>query len=154
MLRILFELCLAIGLTLGTILTLVTGTHANELTVSGAFARASATPQAKSGAAYVSILNTGAEADRLLSISTPAAANAVLHATAMAGGVMKMESEDNADVAAGGMLEMRPGGTHVMLTGLSAPLIQGETMELTLHFEKAGDVLVTVPIAGVAANGP
>ncbi len=119
--------------------------------VSAAFARASALPAAKSGAAYVSIVNHGSEADRLLSITTPAAKSAELHTTVMAGDVMKMEGVSEVEVAAGGTLEMKPGGLHVMLMGLIAPLKQGETIEMTLRFEKTGDFKVTVPIGGVAA---
>lgn len=109
---------------------------------------------AKSGAAYVSVVNQGTEADRLLSISTPAARSAELHTTVMAGDVMKMVASGEIEVAAGGMLEMKPGGLHVMLTGLIAPLKQGKTIELTLRFEKAGEIKVMVPVGGVADGSP
>ena len=109
---------------------------------------------AKSGAAYVSVVNQGTKADRLLSISTPAARSAELHTTVMAGDVMKMEAAGEIDVPAGATLEMKPGGLHVMLMGLIAPLKQGETIEMTLRFERAGDLKVMVPIGSVAADGP
>ena len=152
--RILLEVSLAIALTIGAILASVSGANANELMVSAAFARASATSMAKSGAAYVSVVNQGTEADRLLSISTPAARSAELHTTVMAGDVMKMIASGEIEVAAGGMLEMKPGGLHVMLMGLIAPLKQGETIEMTLRFEKAGEIKVMVPVGGVADGSP
>ncbi len=151
MTRMFLEVFLAIALTLGAILASVTGANANEFMVSAAFARASATPMAKSGAAYISVVNQGTEADRLLSISTPAARSAELHTTVMAGDVMKMEAAGEIVVPAGGMVEMKPGGLHVMLMGLIAPLKQGETIEMTLHFEKAGEIKVIVPVGGIAA---
>ncbi|WP_373505425.1 copper chaperone PCu(A)C [Aestuariivirga sp.] len=150
--RILLELSAAISLTLAAILASATGVSANDLMVTGAFARASATPVAKSGAAYVSVMNHGAEPDRLLSVSTPAARSAELHKTETVDGVMKMEPVGALDVPPNGMIEMSPGGYHIMLMGLSAPLKEGGSLELTFTFEKAGDVKVTVPVGGVAAG--
>lgn len=149
--RILLELSVAIALTLAAILTPATGAAANELIVSSAFARASATPAAKSAVAYVSIRNKGSQADRLIAISTPAARSADLHTTTMAGDIMKMQPAGVVELPPGGQLEMRPGGLHIMIMGLAAPLKQGESFEMTLSFEKAGDLKVTVPIGGVAA---
>ena len=152
--RFLIEISLAIALTFGAILASVTDARASELMVSAAFARASATPAAKSGAAYLSIVNGASEPDRLVSITTPAARSSKLHTTVMAGDVMKMEEAGDVEVPPGGTLEMKPGGLHVMLTGLAAPLTQGGMIEMTLRFERAGDLKVMVPIGSVAADGP
>ena len=152
--RILLELSVAIALTLAAILASATGAAANELSVSSAFARASATPMAKSAVAYVSIRNAGSQADRLIAISTPVARSADLHTTVMAGDIMKMQPAGVVELPPGGQLEMQPGGLHVMLTGLAAPLKQGETIEMTLSFEKAGELKVSVPIGRVAATSP
>ena len=152
--RIFLELSVAIGLTLAAILASATGAAANELSVSSAFARASATPVAKSAVAYVSIRNAGSQADRLIAISTPSARSAELHTTIMAGGIMKMEPAGVVELPAGSQLEMQPGGLHIMIMGLAAPLKQGESIEMTLGFEKAGDMKVTVPIGSVAATSP
>lgn len=152
--RIVFELSLAVALTLAAILASVTGANANDLMASGAFARASATPAATSGAAYVTIINNGAAADRLVAVTTPAAASAMLHTTVMAGDVMKMEPVEAVEIPPGGSLEMKPGGSHVMLMGLNAPLVQGGTIELTFSFKTAGDLKVMVPVGSVAAVAP
>lgn len=151
--RTLLEIIAAISLTLAAVVTSVSGAKAGDLMIMKAFARASATPTADSGAAYVSLMNHGKEADVLTSVSTPAAAMAHVHKTETVDGVMKMEAVAALEVPGQGMLVMKPGGYHIMLMGLKQPLKKGEEIDLTLHFEKAGDVTVKVPVGGVAANG-
>ena len=151
--RILLELSAAMSLTLAAIIATAGGVSASDVVVMNAFARASAAPVAKSAAAYVSVMNHGAAPDRLIAIKTPAAGSAGLHKTEMADGAMKMEAAGPLDIPANGILEMKPGGYHIMLMGLEAPLKQGETLELTLVFGKAGELKVSVPVGGVAENG-
>lgn len=150
--RILLELSFTIALTLAAIFSSAAGARASDIMVTGAFARASATPVAKSGAAYVSIMNHGIITDRLLAITTAAARSAELHSTVMDGDMMKMEPVEQVDLPPGGTLEMKPGGLHIMLIGLVAPLKQDGEIQLTLRFEKAGDVTVKVPVGEVAAG--
>lgn len=140
----------AISLALAGILALAPGASASSVMVMKAYARASATPGAETGAAYVSLMVHG-EADRLVAVSTPAAKMAVLHRTVEADGVMKMEHVDAIDLPANGMIEMKPGGTHIMLMGLARPLKEGDEIELTLSLEKAGEVKVKAKVGGVAA---
>ena len=147
--KTLLEVAAAIALTLSAILALAPGAHASSVMVMKAYARASATPGADSGAAYVSLMVHG-EADRLVGVSTPAAKMAALHRTVEADGVMKMEHVDAIDIAANGMLKMKPGGYHIMLMGLAKPLKEGDEIELTLTFEKAGAVQVKAKVGGVA----
>ncbi len=149
----LIEFSAAIALTLGAIIASGTGANASDVMVMNPFARASATPVAKAGVAYVSVMNHGAAADRLMAISTPAAASAELHTTVMDGDVMKMEAVESLEIAPMATVEMKPGGLHVMLTGLKSPLKEGEKIELVLTFEKAGEVRVEVPVGAVAAGG-
>jgi periplasmic copper chaperone A len=150
--QFILEVSTAIALTLGAIVATATGASASDVMVMNAYARASATPMAKAGAAYVSVMNHGATADRLVSITTTAAASAELHTTVMEGDVMKMETVGSLEVAPMATVEMSPGGLHVMLTGLKAPLKEGEKIELVLSFEKAGEVKVEVPVGTVAAG--
>lgn len=117
---------------------------APELHVSG-WARATVAAQTGS-AAYLSIHNAGPGADRLLAISSPAAASASVHSTSMAGGVMRMRPAGPQIIPAGGTLAMKSGGVHVMLTGLKAPLKAGQRLPLTLRFQRAGLVRTSVPI--------
>ncbi len=151
--RSFLEILAAISLTLAAIIASATGVSASSMMVTEAFARASATPTAQAGAAYVSLMNHAAEVDRLLSVASPAAKTAEIHMTEMVDGVMKMKPAGALEIAPMGTLEMKPGGYHVMLMGLVRPLKKGEEIELTLTFEKAGEVKVTVPVGAVAAGG-
>lgn len=148
MLRLILEFAAAIALTLTAILTLTTGVNASDLVVNGAFARASPTPAATTGAVYLTI--TTPEADRLIAIFTPAAAMANIHESKDVNGVMKMQMREALDLAPGQPAILKPGGLHIMLTGLKAPLKKGETIPIELTFEKAGTVQVMVPVGGVA----
>lgn len=117
-----------------------------EITIEDAYAR-SASPMAKSGAAFMMIKNSG-EADRLVAASSDAAARTELH-THLEGenGVMRMvHVEEGFELPADGMIAMQRGGKHVMLMGLNAPMEQGAMVTVTLTFEKAGDVVVEVPV--------
>jgi len=147
----LIQVAAAIALTLGAILALAGGANASSVMVMKAYARASATPGAETGAAYVSVMVHGG-ADRLVAVSTPAAKMAGLHKTEEVDGVMKMVHVEAIDVPANGMLQMKPGGYHIMLMGLKVPLKEGDEIELTLTFEKAGDVTVKAKVGGVAAG--
>ncbi|MFX0544091.1 copper chaperone PCu(A)C [Roseovarius sp. S1116L3] len=119
---------------------------AADITVEDAYAR-SASPTAKTGAAFMQIVNHGAE-DRLLGASSPAADLVQLHTHIESGdGVMKMTHvEEGFELPAEGTIAMQRGGKHVMLMGLTAPLVQGESVPITLTFEKAGDMTVDVTV--------
>lgn len=108
---------------------------------------------APNGAAYMTLRTTGG-ADRLVAVESPAAQRAELHTLEMAGTVMRMRPVDAIDVPAGGAVTLQPGGLHVMLMGLDKPLVEGETLPLTLVFEDAGRVAVSAQILGVGARGP
>jgi copper(I)-binding protein len=120
--------------------------------VSGAFARASATPAAKAGAVYFTIRNEGASADTLTGVETDVAAMAMLHEAVEENGVASMRHLEALEIAPKETLTLSPQKLHVMLTGLKAPLRQGEHISLTLTFAKAGPVKVDVPVGGVAAS--
>ncbi|MHA1151617.1 MAG: copper chaperone PCu(A)C [Alphaproteobacteria bacterium] len=124
---------------------------AGELRVEQAWARASATQSAKAGAAYFTLVNLGAEPDRLIGVATPLTRKAGLHNHVMDQGMMKMLPVAAIEISPGEPTVLRPGGLHVMLMGLKAPLIEGETFTLTLTFEKAGPVEIEVTIQGPAA---
>ena len=78
-----------------------------------------------------------------------------IHTVDMADGVMRMrELEDGLDVPAGGSVTLRPGSFHIMLMQLDQPLQQGETVPVTLTFEKAGPVEIELAIQPVGSQGP
>lgn len=108
---------------------------------------------AKTAAAYLTVINQGTHADRLIGVSTPVADGAMLHKSVMdENGVMMMRPVEAIDVPAGGEVKLEPGGMHVMLMGVHDPLKEGEHFPLTLSFEHAGDVAVSVHVSGVASS--
>lgn len=123
-----------------------------DLTVSHPWARATAGP-ARAGAAYLTITNHGKAVDRLLAVATPAARRADVHTTLMDQGIMKMRPVKAVEVHPGEPAVLRPGGMHVMLMGLKAPLKTGGSFPLTLTFETAGTVEVMVTVKGAGSMG-
>jgi hypothetical protein len=103
-------------------------------------------PGAKVGGAFMTLVG-GAQADRVVAGSSPVAAAVELHTHIMQEGVAKMRAIPGIDVPAGGRVELKPGGLHLMLINLKAPLKAGDTIPLTLRFEKAGEIEIRVPVA-------
>ncbi|WP_380057234.1 copper chaperone PCu(A)C [Falsihalocynthiibacter sp. SS001] len=123
-----------------------------DIEIHDAYAR-SATKVAKTGAAFFHIMNTG-EADRLVGVSSDAAPRVELHTHKdMGDGVMKMmHVEEGFSIPADGMHALERGGDHVMFMGLPKGFEDGETVSITLHFEKAGDVAVDIPVDNERAD--
>ncbi len=102
---------------------------------------------AKSAAGYVVIANEGTTPDRLIAVETPVAAMAMLHVTEFgADGVARMRALEGLEIAGGDIVTLEPGGMHVMLMGLTAPLKAGDTVPATLVFEHAGRVEITFAV--------
>jgi copper(I)-binding protein len=113
---------------------------------------ARATPAgAKTGAAYMTLINNGSAGDRLLAATTPVADKIQFHSVSEDNGVSRMREMHDVAVAPGAKVAFGPGGMHVMLVGLKQPLKEGQTFPLSLTFEKAGKVDVTVSVAKVGA---
>jgi hypothetical protein len=114
---------------------------------------ARATPgNAKSGAIYLTVTNTGTTPDTLEGVvSTPAAEHADLHEMKMSGNVMEMRPVKSLTIDPGKTVVLEPSGYHIMLTGLKGPLKEGQTVPLTLTFDHAGPQQVTASIAKVGA---
>ena len=131
----------------------VPAAHAADISVEQPWARAAV--QGGVGGAFMRIENRGAAPDRLLSASSPVARAVELHTTIRDGDVMRMRPVTAIEVPAQGAVQLRPGGLHVMLMGLNKPLTQGEQVPLTLTFERAGQVAVSLPVraAGAADGG-
>ena len=115
---------------------------------------ARATPAgASTGAVYLTITNKSHDADRLLSASSDVADKVQFHEMKVVNGIMEMrEVTGGLPVAANGSVVLKPGSYHVMLIGLKKPLKAGETIPLTLDFEKAGKVSITVPVRAMERN--
>ncbi len=115
-----------------------------------------ATPAgAKVGAAYLLIVNTGTAADRLVGASSPIAERVEVHTMTMSDGVMRMRRlDDGLAIAPQSLVELKPGGRHIMLIGLKQPIKKGETVPITLTFEQAGTVDLGFMAAGIGAPAP
>ena len=148
--KLVLEIIVATSLSLGAILALTPGVLASDVMVMGAFARASGVTTATSGVVYMTLTNQGATADTLISITTPAAGMAMLHESTTQDRVASMKEMSGLEIPAGGIVEMKPGGLHIMLMGLNGPLKKGDTLKLTLNFEHAGAVDVDAKIGDVA----
>ncbi len=119
--------------------------QAGDITVSNAWARASI-GMGKTGAAFMTLKNTGKVDDRLVSASSDVAKKVSVHTSLMENGIMKMRPVKAIEVPAGGMVMLKPGGLHIMFMGLKAPFKQGESFTLKLQFEKAGSIDTVVSI--------
>lgn len=117
-----------------------------DLQISGAFAKAML-PGQPVGGGFFTIKNNGKTDDRLVSISSPNAGEVELHEMAMQDNVMKMrELKDGIPVPAGGTVTLAPGGLHLMFQKVKAPFKQGDSVPVTLTFEKAGKVDLTLKV--------
>lgn len=123
---------------------------AGAIEIDAAFARAS--PKvARAGAGFMVLKNTGTEADRLVAAQSDVARTTELHTHINDNGVMRMRQVEAIDVPAGETVNLQPGGLHVMFMNLNDPLVEGTSFPVTLRFERAGDVVVTIPVKGVGA---
>ncbi len=125
--------------------------QAGAIKVEKAYARATA-PGAAVGGGYATIRNSGANPDRLVGASSPAAARMELHEMAMVDNVMKMRELKGIDIPAKGAVELKPGGFHLMFMELKQPLKHGAKVPVTLKFKKAGEVTVDLSVEGMAAG--
>ena len=124
------------------------------LEISSAFTRATL-PNAPVAGGFLTIKNTGAEDDRLVSASAAIAKDTQIHEMAMEGDVMKMrELQDGLVIPAGQTVTLAPGGYHLMFMGLNGAIAEGATVPVTLTFEKAGEVSLDLVAAGSAADAP
>ncbi len=128
--------------------------RAGDLVITQAWSRA--TPGgAKIGGGYLTIENKGATPDRLIGGSADVAGKIEVHEMAVNNGVMKMRSLDKGlAIEPGKTVKLAPGGYHLMLLDLKSPLKQGDKVPVTLEFEKAGKVKLSLDVEGVGAQGP
>jgi copper(I)-binding protein len=120
------------------------GALAGDITVEDPYARSS---NPKVGAAFMMIKNAADTPDRLIGAQFDNAARVELHTHIDVNGVMRMiEVEDGIPVPANGTAMLKRGGDHVMLMGLSTPIADGDEITVTLEFENAGEVVVSMPV--------
>ncbi|MGB9116217.1 copper chaperone PCu(A)C [Bradyrhizobium sp.] len=128
--------------------------RAGDLVITQAWSRA--TPGgAKVGGGYLTIENKGSAPDRLIGGSADIADRVQVHEMAVNNGVMTMRPLDKGLVIEPGKtVKLAPGGYHLMLLDLKSPLKQGDKLPVTLEFEKAGKVSLSLDVQGIGAQGP
>ena len=125
-----------------------------DLTISNAWTRATP-PRAIAGGGFITIANHGSEDDLLVAASTSVSDKAELHEMSVVDNVMKMRHmPGGVPIPAGETVELKPGGYHVMFLDLKEPLKQGDTLNVSLTFEKAGTVEVPFTIEKIGAKKP
>ena len=125
---------------------------AGSIEIKHPWARATPKGAAVAGG-YLTIVNTGAAADRLVGGSSPAAGKFEIHEMKMEQGVMKMRPLDQGlEIKPGATVELKPGSYHLMFLQLKAPFEQGQRVKGTLVFEKAGTVEVEYAVEAVGAS--
>jgi periplasmic copper chaperone A len=155
MIRIAYRLaCAAVATLLSVAAAHAAEVKAGDLVISGAWSRA--TPGgAKVAGGYLTIENKGTAADRLVAGSAEVAGRFEIHEMSMDNGVMKMRPLDKGlPIEPGKTVKLAPGSFHLMLEDLKSPLKQGDHVPVTLQFEKAGQVQVTLDVEGIGAKAP
>jgi periplasmic copper chaperone A len=127
---------------------------AGDLVITQAWSRA--TPGgAKVAGGYLTIENKGTAPDKLIGVSAEIARKVEVHEMATDNGVMKMRLlEKGLAIDPGKIVKLAPGGYHLMMQELKGPLKQGDRIPVTLEFEKAGKVAVTLDVQAVGAQAP
>ena len=135
------------------VLLAASSAFANDISVDDSYARASR-PGAPTGAMFMAITNAGTEADRLTGVSSDVAQMVELHTHIEEDGVMRMRPMANGiEIPAGETHMLERGGDHVMLMGLTRDLNNGDTVPLTLIFEKAGEISLDVVVDNARQQG-
>ena len=141
--------------TLTAVIGLAGGAAAQQpapIEATNAWSRAT-TPGIATGSIYLTL--TSPTGDKLVGITSPAAAHAGVHEMQMDGNVMKMRAvEGGLDLPPGKPVTLSPGGYHIMLEGLKAPLKQGATVPVHLTFDKASPVDIEAKVQPIGSSGP
>ncbi len=120
--------------------------NAGDLDISGGWVR-SMLPGQKVAGGFIVITNNGDADDRLVSVSTPAAPKSEIHEMAVVDDIMKRRAlPDGLVIPAGETVELKPGGFHLMFMAVPEPFAAGDTVQVTLVFEKAGQVEMMLPV--------
>lgn len=117
-----------------------------DLEITSGWARATL-PGQKAAGAYLIISNAGTAADKLIGAASPSADKTEIHTMEIVNDVMTMRPvEGGLEIPAGGSVELKPGGYHIMFMGISEPFAEGTAIPVELQFETAGDVALELPV--------
>lgn len=126
---------------------------AGHIDIEGYWARAML-PGQKAGGGYLTLVNNGETADRLVGVASAAADKAEIHSMEVVDDVMTMRPvEGGLEIPPGGTVELEPGGYHLMFMGVGEPFAEGGKVPVTLSFEHAGSVELTLPVRSAGGGG-
>jgi copper(I)-binding protein len=131
-------------------LALLAGPAWSQVEIEKPWIRATA-PGAKVAAGYMTIRNKSPQPDRLVGGSSELAAKVETHVHIKDGEILRMRQVKGYDIPARGSFELKPGGAHLMLVDIKRPLKEGETVPVTLKFERAGEVKVDFHVGRLTA---
>lgn len=137
------------------LLLVACGSGGDGVAVEGAWGRVSPM-NAENGAFYMQLVNESSEDDALLSATAELCGTVELHESYMGEeGMMAMRPVEggNISIPAGETVELKVGGLHVMCLGIAEGFEVGQTVPVTLTFEKAGVIEVDVEIREEAPDG-
>ena len=124
---------------------MVSNAQQGDIVVSGEWARPILIA-GRPGGAYFHIQNNGGDADKLINVTSSVSPRVEIHEHTMKDGVMKMSQVMALEVPAGGSVELKPGGYHIMIFETTSKYGPGDTIDLKLNFEKAGIIEKTVKV--------
>jgi copper(I)-binding protein len=111
-------------------------------------------PGADTVSGYMTITNSGQEADRLISATSPLASTVMLHQMQLQNGVAAMRMVDAIEIPAGGTVKLEPTGFHIMFVGVTKSLKEGDEMPVTLTFARVGKIETYLHVLAVGSRGP
>jgi copper(I)-binding protein len=118
------------------------------VSVKDAYVRA--VPPGQPNSASFMMLNNSSDQDRaLVAAKSPAAKVVELHTHTMVDGMMQMRQVPQIDLPAGKMVELKPGGLHVMMIGLTQDLKPGSSVPVTLTFDDGSETTIEAPVKKV-----
>lgn len=132
-----------------------------DIAVYGAYLREPASPD--TAAAYLTMVNLGDQDDRLIEVASGASTSASIHdvrtgaeptPNPTGGASVGMDETGAVTLSPGKKITLSPGNGHIMLEGLTGTLSAGQQVSLLLTFDRAGQVLLQVPVIGIGAPVP
>ncbi|MGO2507500.1 copper chaperone PCu(A)C [Vibrio hibernica] len=133
------------GVTLTSLLLSASAFAHDGLKYDNPYARATP-PNAVNSAIFMTIENHQDHERNLISVSTNIAEKAELHTVEKSGDVMKMRQVKSITLPAHGQVELKPGSFHIMLLNVKQPLVEGQTIPVTLTYANGDTENITVPV--------
>lgn len=127
-------------------------TKAGDINIKAPWTRA--TPGgSRSAGGFLTIENPGQLPDKLIHLTSPAAAKVEIHTMNVIDGIMRMRKiRDGVSINPGEIIELKPGSLHMMFLGLTKAFVKGENILVTLTFEKAGKITIDLPVQGMGTK--